>query len=584
MSRLNFDLQFESFGQNAFDASQVFNFTDDRFLGFSFNTSTGFTIPIPFLDDIDFGAFAAGAVGLQNTLNLNEGFVDAIIPIDLFLDLPNETIREGERVTIQTGFSLGTVESTNSLASFTTSSPQSSYDLDLIFDLATGIDVAGFNLEFDIDQTADLVSFDSSGSGVIFDTVLEGFTVSVPNLTTIGTETIPDSNQLVSSGVVEFVNGAIDIDSITTSLFSLPSLEGDVTIIDFEQNLPFPLPDIDLEAELEYNLLDIEAAISLSLIQAFSLNNITLPALLTLENGSTIPFNVGEAVEITVPEDVDQSLDMEVAVDFSALFRNETALGLDVDLDFLVGDFRFDANFLPDFSAGPLFQDSTDVFDTTIDVFSNTFNLAGFNREQVSFAVEVMTSLLGTSGDDVIIGTEANEFIDAMAGDDIVAGGLGDDEILGGDGDDVLRGDLNQSSPQAGLDGGDDFIRGGNGRDRIGGKAGNDTLWGEAGDDQIWGDDGDDLLRGGLGNDTLVGDDFSSGEGRDTFILAAGEGTDTIEDFEVGIDLIGLADGLTFGALTLSRDLQHTLIQLGDETLAQVQNVSTLSESDFVVL
>lgn len=158
------------------------------------------------------------------------------------------------------------------------------------------------------------------------------------------------------------------------------------------------------------------------------------------------------------------------------------------------------------------------------------------------------------------------------------AGGLGDSVIRGGGGDDVLRGDRNTRDPQAGA-GGNDVIYGGNGNDRIGGKGGNDLLFGDAGDDLIWGDDGDDLLRGGFGNDTLTGDDFSGGQGSDTFVLAAGEGTDTIVDFEVGIDLIGLADGLTFGQLTLAANE----IRFGEEVLASLNGVltTTLTSADF---
>ncbi|MEM8505416.1 MAG: hypothetical protein AAF716_19975, partial [Cyanobacteria bacterium P01_D01_bin.1] len=96
----------------------------------------------------------------------------------------------------------------------------------------------------------------------------------------------------------------------------------------------------------------------------------------------------------------------------------------------------------------------------------------------------------------------------------------------------------------------------------------------------IWGDDGDDLIRGGAGNDRLVGDNFSGGIGSDTFVLAAGEGTDTILDFEVGTDLIGLADGLSFGSLTFD----GSSILLEDETLAVLQGVDTtsLDESSFL--
>lgn len=178
-------------------------------------------------------------------------------------------------------------------------------------------------------------------------------------------------------------------------------------------------------------------------------------------------------------------------------------------------------------------------------------------------------------------GTDAKDLIMARIGDDVVAGSLNDDSIFGGEGDDVLRGDRNSRSPQVGEPGGDDFIDGGAGNDRIGGKSGNDNLIGGNGDDLIWGDDGDDLLRGGLGNDTLTGDDFSGGSGSDTFVLAAGEGTDMIMDFEVGTDFIGLVDGLSFGALTLSGNA----IVFEDETLVTFENgvaASELTEASFV--
>ncbi|NEQ53876.1 MAG: multifunctional hydrolase/phosphatase/nucleotidase, partial [Leptolyngbya sp. SIO3F4] len=164
---------------------------------------------------------------------------------------------------------------------------------------------------------------------------------------------------------------------------------------------------------------------------------------------------------------------------------------------------------------------------------------------------------------------------------DTLAGGEGDQIISGGDGDDVLRGDLNNRSPQ-GSEGGDDAIFGGAGNDRIGGKGGNDLLFGDEGDDQIWGDDGDDLLSGGLGNDTLTGDNFSGGQGSDTFAFAVGHGTDIITDFEVGIDTIGLLGDLSFGAITQEVQGNDLLLGTGSETLAVVQGVTELlTENSF---
>jgi glycerophosphoryl diester phosphodiesterase len=186
----------------------------------------------------------------------------------------------------------------------------------------------------------------------------------------------------------------------------------------------------------------------------------------------------------------------------------------------------------------------------------------------------------GTNEADSLLGTSAEDVIVAFGGNDVAAGGAGDDMIYGGEGDDVLRGDLNRSSSQ-GRSGGNDIIYGGSGNDRIGGKGGNDTLFGETGDDRIWGDAGDDLIYGGLDDDTLLG-----GGGSDTFAIAPGEGTDTIVDFKVGVDSIGLAMGLTFGDLAISRIRSGAAIAFNGETLAILQgvNVSALGASSFTTV
>lgn len=203
------------------------------------------------------------------------------------------------------------------------------------------------------------------------------------------------------------------------------------------------------------------------------------------------------------------------------------------------------------------------------------FKLPEFQPELVRFTLNPTTGEVAITER---IGLDRARFVSGAAGE------LGNDLILGGDGDDVLRGDRNARN-SGGTAGGNDIILGGNGDDRIGGKAGNDRLFGEAGNDAIWGDDGDDLLWGGLGNDVLTGDDFSGGQGSDTFVLAAGEGTDTIVDFEVGTDFIGLAGGLSFGQLDISQLDGNTLIGFGDETLAVLNTVTTvLGDSDFVAI
>ncbi|MEM9002138.1 MAG: pre-peptidase C-terminal domain-containing protein, partial [Cyanobacteria bacterium P01_F01_bin.86] len=197
--------------------------------------------------------------------------------------------------------------------------------------------------------------------------------------------------------------------------------------------------------------------------------------------------------------------------------------------------------------------------------------------------------IVGTEDAETLVGDAEDNNIEGLGGEDTIAGGLANDLILGGDGDDVLRGDRNSRSTQDGEPGGDDIIFGGEGNDRIGGKAGNDILSGDAGDDFIWGDDGDDILMGVSGNDILTGDNSSSGSGSDTFVFGNGDGTDTITDFEVGIDFIGLVEGeLVFEDLSFTQDGDNTLLGVSDsgETLAILNNVqaSLLDASSFVIV
>jgi len=222
--------------------------------------------------------------------------------------------------------------------------------------------------------------------------------------------------------------------------------------------------------------------------------------------------------------------------------------------------------------------------DPLFDLVGPGFPAVSSDHRMVWKDIALSPNVSGTGEDETLEGTPEDDFIVASSGDDGVAGDLGDDQIYGNEGNDVLRGDLNDRTPQIGV-GGDDVIFGGEGSDRIGGKGGNDKLFGDRGNDRIWGDDGDDLIRGGLGNDVLVGDDFSGGSGSDTFILAVGEGTDTILDFEVGVDFIGLVGGFTFGDLDISRQGGNTLIELNGETLAILRGVTeTLTEAEVTLV
>ena len=114
----------------------------------------------------------------------------------------------------------------------------------------------------------------------------------------------------------------------------------------------------------------------------------------------------------------------------------------------------------------------------------------------------------------------------------------------------------------------------------------NDTVIGDNGDDLLFGGKGADLLFGAEGNDTLLGDlaqdTLIGGPGNDLFLLRQpGAPTDvaaadSIADFQVGIDSIGLSGGLTFANLRLEAVGCDTAIRVADssQVLAVVNGVS----------
>jgi hypothetical protein len=154
-------------------------------------------------------------------------------------------------------------------------------------------------------------------------------------------------------------------------------------------------------------------------------------------------------------------------------------------------------------------------------------------------SVAVGGTQTGGSGNDTLTGTEGNDLLNGRRGNDSLIGNAGNDTLIGGNGQDFLVGSA-----------GDDLLDGGNGTD---------------------------TLRGGLGNDTLTG-----GNHQDIFVFADGEGIDTINDFELGMDKIGLTEGLTFGNLSFSGNK----ILIGSNVLAVLTgvNTNTLTASNFVTV
>jgi len=167
-------------------------------------------------------------------------------------------------------------------------------------------------------------------------------------------------------------------------------------------------------------------------------------------------------------------------------------------------------------------QDSIDI----INAEDNPVNI--FRENTVTFLNDLDNETQGfNNSNDVINGQGGNDTITGFGGDDLLRGGIGNDTLLGGSGNDYLVGNA-----------GDDLLNGG---------AGNDTLLGGSGNDYLVGNADDDLLNGGAGNNQLMG-----GSGSDVFVLTSEEGVNTILDFDVAEDLIGLSGGLTYEQLEIT--------------------------------
>jgi len=189
--------------------------------------------------------------------------------------------------------------------------------------------------------------------------------------------------------------------------------------------------------------------------------------------------------------------------------------------------------------------------------------------------------LRGGNDDDTLIGGDGNDTLKGEDGKDRLEGGDGRDVLVGGDDKDKLFGDDGHDELKGGD--GNDRLKGGKGRDLLKGGNDNDRLWGQNQNDTLIGGTGVDDLDGGNGDDVLIGgrgdDNLTGGNGNDIFVLAKNHRIDTIMDFEVGTDLIGLK-GLEFQDLSFSGNL----ISFGSRTLAALvgTDTATLVEDDFL--
>ncbi|NEQ37394.1 MAG: VWA domain-containing protein [Okeania sp. SIO3I5] len=207
----------------------------------------------------------------------------------------------------------------------------------------------------------------------------------------------------------------------------------------------------------------------------------------------------------------------------------------------------------------------------------NTFNNGFYHLTELDDtgipAEFAETPILALAGNDNLTGTEGRNYISGDEGSDTLSGLGGNDSLFGGQASDLIDGGTGDDLIWGSSD--NDRLNGGDGNDSMRGGRDNDVLTGDLGNDTLWGDSGQDALIGGPGNDIFV---IATEPNVTTPIQQA----DVITDFEVGVDIIGLANNLlleqlTFEPVNLQLDAglatPSTAIRLDSDYLAIVQGV-----------
>lgn len=230
---------------------------------------------------------------------------------------------------------------------------------------------------------------------------------------------------------------------------------------------------------------------------------------------------------------------------------------------------------------------------TALDGFGSTDTLISIERVHGSDFADQITGdasvnrLFGWGGDDTILGGEGDDIFVAGLGNDKIFGGAGDDEIWGEAGNDRLDGgegadlvrylnstggmmaDLVAGYALDGMGGTDQLIS----IEHVHGSSFADLLIGSGEANRLFGMEGDDTLYGASGRDTLSG-----GMGGDTYVFAAQDGYDLINDLgqsSGGNDRIIFADYLA-GEATIQRQSE------ANNNL--VFNFGNVSSGDYLVV
>ena len=267
--------------------------------------------------------------------------------------------------------------------------------------------------------------------------------------------------------------------------------------------------------------------------------------------------------------------------------KNEDVVYGGKDDDIIFGDQESDT-LIGDQGNDTIYAGTLNPFDPDLTGNDLLFGLAG---DDFLSGEKNQDTIASGDGDDTVRAGKGDDLVFGELGSNLLFGDEGSDTICGGEGDDTVYGDIGSPLP-IGSTGGQDQICGGSGNDLLFGNEGQDTVNGETGNDSLYGGKDEDSLLGGAGDDWLFGDGGNDtligGTGNDRFILGIDLDSETILDFQYGLDSIGLIGGLNFSQLSIVAENNSTLIRVtgSGQLLATLSNVpaTVITATDFAVL
>ena len=363
-------------------------------------------------------------------------------------------------------------------------------------------------------------------------------------------------SKFVGDSIAEDFDGDGDLDLLITGYDDSYNLISGIYTNDgsgsFTQNTEAKLPDFvgdsiveDFNGDGDLDLLITGYDDSYNLISAIYTNDGS--GSFTRNTEAKLPDFAGNSI----PGDFDADGDLDLMLaeynegknsiiihinDGTGSFSKDT----DTSLSDLNGSYPIVEDFDGDDVLDLLIRRSNDIDNTSYEIYRN---------DTVKYL-----------GNDILVGTVKSDRLNGGADNDIIYARSGNDILAGGDGNDTIYGQ--------------------SGNDAIDGGAGNDTLFGGNQFDRLDGGDGDDYLDGFNGISVYTG-----GSGSDRFIFNDDAHVDWVRDFELGVDTIGLSDGIAFAQLEITGNVNSFIAVDGDRigVLLEV-NPNDLDASSFIEL